>query len=503
MSRRWMIVGIAIGLIAGIILTVKLNIEPVTKAAEKKAEQIEVKGEIDLQNAFINVADKVGPAVVAISTERTQKIKGFPERRFSFRGPSDNDFFDREDPFEKFFEDFFGGFPEREFKQQGLGSGFIIDEEGHILTNHHVVAEADKITVSLSDGRSFDGKVKGSDPRSDLAVVKIEAKKLPVVKLGNSGNVKTGEWVVALGNPFGHILRSPNPTVTVGVVSALHRQIPSGGNQSLHLDMIQTDAAINPGNSGGPLCNINGEVIGINVAIFSTSGGYQGVGFAIPINVAKDVLADLIEGKSISYGWLGVQAQEITDDLAEYFNLSDKEGVLIAKVLEGSPAKKAGIKEGDIIIEFGGEKLKDTYDLVRKVGRTKPGTTVDVKFIRDRMQRVIQVKIDRKPSEEEELETGKIVPEEKESNSWRGIKVANITDEIAGQLGTKDKKGVVIVEIDSQSPFYMMGMRRGDIIREINRNIIKDANDFNKITKEARDKVLIRSDKGYFIVEEK
>ncbi len=503
MGKRWLIVGIALGLVAGVIITVKLNITSNSGADEKTPNVTEVKGEIYLQNAFIKVADDVGPAIVTISTERIQKVQGIPGRRFHFKRFGQGNFPGGNDPFEKFFEDFFGSFPEREFKQQGLGSGFIIDEQGHILTNNHVVAEADKIRVTLPDGRSFDGKVQGTDPRSDLAVVKIEATKLQTVKLGDSDHVKTGEWVVALGNPFGHILRSPKPTVTVGVVSALHRQIPSGGKGSVHLDMIQTDAAINPGNSGGPLCNIKGEVIGINVAIFSTSGGHQGVGFALPINMAKDVLDDLIEGRAIFYGWFGVQAQEITDELAEYFNLPNKEGVLIAKVLEDSPAKKAGVKEGDIITEFDGERLINTYDLVRKVGRVKPGNSVDVKLIRDRVQKVLKVKIGRRPSEEEALEEARLAPEKEESKPWRGIRVSNITDEIAEQLGIKDRNGVVVIDIDSQSPFYMMGMRKGNVIREINRNLIKNASDFNKVTKEAKGKALVRTDKGYFIIEER
>ncbi|MCK4463980.1 MAG: PDZ domain-containing protein, partial [Candidatus Omnitrophica bacterium] len=245
------------------------------------------------------------------------------------------------------------------------------------------------------------------------------------------------------------------------------------------------------------------EVIGINVAIFSTSGGHQGVGFAIPINMAKDVLDDLIEGRVISYGWFGVQAQEITDELAEYFNLPDKEGVLIAKVLEDSPAKKAGVKEGDIITEFDGEKLINTYDLVRRVGRTKPGKTVDVKLIRDRIRKVFKVKIGRRPSEEKVLEEARFAPEEEESKPWRGIRVSNITDEIAEQLGIKDRNGVVIIDIDSSSPFYMMGMRKGNIIREINKNLIKNISGFNKVTKEAKGKALVRTDKGYFMIEEK
>jgi len=385
----------------------------------------------------------------------------------------------------------------------GLGSGFIIDKEGHILTNNHVVEDADKITVTLPDGRSFEGKVKGRDPRSDLAVVQITDKNLPIAKLGNSDRIKTGQWVVAIGNPFGHILRSPDPTVTVGVVSALHRQIPPGGTRSVHLDMIQTDAAINVGNSGGPLCNTSGEVIGINVAIFSTSGGYQGVGFAIPINVAKGILENLIKGEVVSYGWLGVQAQDITDDLAEYFNLPDKEGALIAQADKDSPAKEAGIEEGDIIIKFDGAKVKNTYDLVRKVASTKPGDTKEVELIRDRIVKTLSVKMGKRPSDEETALGDMKKTPDTVSEFWRGIKTVNITENIARELSLDDTAGAVIAEVDASSPFYETGLRRGDVIREINRNKIRNVDDFNRITKEARGKALIRTDSGYFVIEEK
>ena len=241
----------------------------------------------------------------------------------------------------------------------------------------------------------------------------------------------------------------------------------------------------------------------IAVAIFSTSGGHQGVGFAIPANVAKNILSELIEGKPILYGWLGVQAQEITDELAEYFNLPDKKGTLIAKVLDDSPAKKAGLKEGDIVIEINGEKVSSTYDLVRNVGKIKPGKIVDVKLIRDRVKKTLRVKLGKRPTEKEITEDARLVPEEKELKPWRGIKVSNITDKIAQQLGLEDKKGVVIIGIEPSSPFYMMGMRKGQVIREINRNPIKNVSDFDKITKEAKGKVLIRTDRGYFIIEEK
>ena len=458
-----------------------------------------VKGEIDIRNAVIEVADEVGKAVVSISTERTQKI-GIPRSPFrsrKFRSP----FSDKQDSLERFFEDFFGRFPEQEFRQKGLGSGFIIDNRGHILTNYHVVKDADKINITLSDGRTFDATVKGVDPRSDLAIVRISAKKLPIARLGDSSLIQTGEWVVALGNPFGHIIKSPEPTVTVGVVSALHRRIPMPAGEMGYLDMIQTDAAINPGNSGGPLCDLKGNVIGINVAIFSTSGGYQGVGFAIPVNVAKDILGDLVKGKEIKYGWVGVGVQEITPEIASYFNLPDKSGALISKIMPNSPAAAAGLKEGDIIRSFKGKKIVKTDDLLKLVRKTKVGEIVRIGIIRDRVNNLIEVKIANKPSPGSSREARERKASEK-SRVWRGIKVLDITDDIALDLGLKEKNGVVIVESEPMSPSYEAGLCEGDVIREINRTRIKNLAGYQKITGEAKGIALIRTDRGYFTVPE-
>ena len=493
---------VAFGLILGIFVCNKRKVSPetagVTAPSLGGVTVQDIKGEIDIQNAFIRVADKAGKAVVTISTERTHKVD-FPRSRFRFKGFGSP--FGDEDPFERFFEDFFGRFPEKEFKQRGLGSGFIIDKEGHILTNHHVVEGADKINVTLSDGRSFEGTVQGADPRSDIAVIKIKAKRLPTVQLGNSDLLQIGEWVVALGNPFGHVLKSPKPTITVGVVSALHRRLPAPGGERGYLDMIQTDAAINPGNSGGPLCDLNGKVIGINVVIFSTSGGYQGVGFAIPINEVKDIIGDLMEGKEIDYGWLGVSVQEITPEIAEYFNLPDKKGALISEILPDAPAKDAGLKEGDIIKAFNGKKLDTLHDLLKEVSNTKVGQTVRLNIIRDGTEQILTVKIGKRPARIESVaEKGFELP--KEVKKWRGIKVIDITDEIAQELDLKDKEGVVIIDVDRSSPGYDAGLRKGEVIREINKVKIVDLADYKRVTAEAKGIVLIRTDRGYFTVKE-
>jgi serine protease Do len=251
-----------------------------------------------MEDAVINVANTAGKAVVSISAERTTKVS--TGRRFVYRSPFGESPFGEDEFFRKFFDDFFGQMPEREYKQFGLGSGVIVDPQGYILTNEHVIDGADKIKVTLPDGREFKAELKGEDPRADLAIIKINAHNLPAAAWGDSDNLRIGQWVVAIGNPFGFALQNPEPTVTAGVISALHRSIgKSVGRDRDYNDLIQTDAAINPGNSGGPLVNLKGEIVGINVAIFTTSGGYQGIGFAIPSNAAKRIMSNLIQGKKI------------------------------------------------------------------------------------------------------------------------------------------------------------------------------------------------------------
>ncbi|NQT23146.1 MAG: Do family serine endopeptidase [Candidatus Omnitrophica bacterium] len=463
---------------------------------------VKIKGEIALENAFVKVAEKVGPAVVTISTERTQKIRAIPSdqlnlKRFGRVAPQ------TQAELEQFFRQFFGYLPERELKQQGLGSGFIIDKEGNVLTNYHVVAGAEKITVTLPDGRSFPGKIRGRDPRMDVALIKIDALDLPVVELGNSDNLKTGQWVIAIGNPFGHILKSPEPTITVGVISALHRHIPSDGARGVHFDMIQTDAAINLGNSGGPLCNMQGEVIGINVAIFSTSGGSQGVSFAMPITVIKNVLGELMEGKEVSYGWFGILVQDITPELAEYFKLPGKNGVLVAGIVQGGPAHQYGIRPGDVVIEYNGKKAENPFDLIRMVEDTEPGTVATIKLIRDRKVGTLKVKVGKRIYAEEIPKEVAAPTEQFESKPWRGVRVSGITQELANQLNLSDKNGVAIIAIDTSGPFYTVGLREGDVIREINKNPIRNISDFNRVAQAVRGKALIRTDDGFFIVGEK
>ncbi|MFH1245641.1 MAG: trypsin-like peptidase domain-containing protein, partial [Candidatus Omnitrophota bacterium] len=344
-------------------LTAAQSVTGKSSAPDKQIKSDEETSSVEqaLENSFVKVAKEAGPAVVSISTERVEKMSS-PRGSFNFFG--DDEF---EQFFDQYFKDFFGEIPEREYKQKGMGSGFIIDAEGYILTNQHVVQDADKITVTLPDGRNCAAELKGSDMRSDLAVIKIEAQNLPVLKLGDSDGVRIGQWAIALGNPYGFAVGSAEPTVTVGIISALNRSLPQMYQSRNYTDLIQTDAAINPGNSGGPLVNIKGEAIGINVAIFTTSGGNVGIGFAIPINDAKQILTRLISGEKVLYGWVGLSVQDMDEQLAEYFGISDRQGALVMKVLEGSPAQKAGFKEGDVIKKFAGQACMDVKSLLREI----------------------------------------------------------------------------------------------------------------------------------------
>jgi serine protease Do len=448
---------------------------------------------ITLENAVINVANTTGKAVVSISTEHTQKIAG--PRGFYFNQPG------QDETFRKFFDEFFGGMPDREYKQMGLGSGVIINSEGFILTNEHVVGNADKITVTLSDGRQFKGELKGKDVRSDLAVIKISAHNLPVATLGDSDSLKIGQWVVAIGNPFAFALQNPEPTVTSGVISALHRTLGNMLSRDRdYNDLIQTDAAINPGNSGGPLTNLKGEIVGINVAIFSTTGGSQGVGFAIPVNSAKRIMARLIEGKKIAYGWLGVTVQDLNDDLAKYFGLSDKNGVLVAKVLAGGPGAKSGMKESDIIKKFDNKPINTVRELYAAVAATEVGRKVKVVVVRDKKEVTLDVAVGERPESTEGLEeSGQAVSPAK----WRGIEIEEVNAGNAQRYGARIPSGVVVVKIEGGSPADNVGIIVGDQILEINKQAIKTAADYQQVTKGIKGDALIRTGRGFFIVKEK
>ncbi|MCF7907981.1 MAG: Do family serine endopeptidase [Candidatus Omnitrophica bacterium] len=445
-----------------------------------------------LEKLTIDVAASTGKSVVSISSEVKEKVNG---RRY-FESPFGDS---EDDPFRGFFEDFFGALPDREFRRMGLGSGVIIDKDGYILTNAHVVAGATKVKVKLYDGREFDAEVKGSDERSDLAVVKIKAKDLPVAKLGDSSELKIGNWVVAIGNPFGFAIENPEPTVTVGVVSALHRYLPALGNRQGSLDdLIQTDAAINPGNSGGPLVNLKGEVIGINTAIITTSGGYQGLGFATPIDKAKRILNKLLKGESILYGWLGVSIQNLNEDLRNYFDIKEKKGVIILKVYKDSPAEKSNLNEGDLITEFDGKVVETTRDLSRMVSSSEVGKLVPIKIVRSGSKISLTVKIGKIPENVEEVELSTA-----SKTSFRGLSVEDLDLQTKRKFKIKLDEGVVVVAIENDSLADQSGLMIGDVITKIENKNIKNKAEFQEVVSKIKGNCLVKTNRGYFVLKSK
>ncbi|MBT5549959.1 MAG: DegQ family serine endoprotease [Nitrospina sp.] len=425
-------------------------------------------------NLFVEIAKKQNPAVVNVSTKaKTETVhKNFrpPSPSPSPRpGPGQ----DRSpDPFRDFYDRFFGERPNQPRPKQGMGSGFVIDKEGHILTNYHVIEGADEIVVMLDDNGSeheYTATLVGSDPKTDIALIKInrepgDTKDFPFLKLGSSENLEVGEWVVAIGNPFGL-----SHTVTVGVVSALGRSIGAGPYD----EFIQTDASINPGNSGGPLINIEGEVIGINTAIISgNTGGNVGIGFAIPINIAKGILMDLKERGTVTRGWLGVMIQKITPELAKSFGLSQNEGALVGDVIPDGPAAKGGIKRGDVIIRFDDQPVKDMEDLPKIVAATRPNSVVDVEVIRDGSKQTLRVSIELLKDSQETV-VAKADP--------LGLQVQDITEELAKGLQLEGVEGVLVADVAAGNAAAEAGIRRGDVISEMNRGMVKNMQDYQNL----------------------
>lgn len=411
---------------------------------------------------FTELAKRLTPVTVNISTTKTIKS------RFRQFGSPFGDGQDPHDPFRDFFGDdfyrrFFGDMP-KEYKQKNLGSGFIIEEDGYILTNNHVIEGADEIKVKTHNKKEYDAEVIGRDPKTDIALIRIKGVKedLPVAKLGDSDALEVGEWVIAIGNPFGLM-----ETVTTGIVSAKWRKIGAGPYE----DFIQTDASINPGNSGGPLFNMDGKVVGVNTMIYSTSGGNMGIGFAIPINIAKNIVRQLKEKGRVIRGWLGVVVQTVTPELAESFGLEEGKGALIADVSKGGPADKAGIEPGDVITKFDGKDVKEMTELPLMVAETMVGKKVKVAVLRDGKKKVITVKI----GELEEKQAEKIAAKEKED---MGITVREITPELANRYGLSDDEGVIITYVEPGSPADEAGLRKGDIIKEINRKSVKTLDEY-------------------------
>jgi serine protease Do len=402
--------------------------------------------------SFSKLVKTATPSVVNISTITT--IQGPRQVPMPFGS---------DDPFRDFFERFFGGQMPKEFKQQSLGTGFIIDQAGYILTNNHVVAQTDQISVRLEDQKEFTATIVGRDPMTDLALIRIKTDApLNPLPLGDSDLVEVGDWVVAIGNPFGL-----GNTVTAGIVSAKYRQIGAGPYENF----IQTDTPINPGNSGGPLLNMAGEVIGINTAIFSESGGSVGIGFAIPINMARDLLPQLRQGKVIR-GWLGVIIQAITPELKEKLNLKDTNGALISDVASGGPADMAGIRRGDVILSFDGKDIKKSSDLPYIVSATAVGKVVTVEVLRRGARKNFQVKVQELKEEKETLAV-------KEQKTPRlGMVLEEVTPALARKHNLAETSGLVVVEIEDGSAVALAGLRPGDIILEVDNDGVKTVTAF-------------------------
>jgi serine protease Do len=434
------------------VMTLIIMVAGTPAGCSSKKDSMEVVG---FPQSFVELAEKVKPSVVNISTTKTVKIPGNPFRHFF--GPG------REDQFGDFFGRFFGDVPDRELKQKSLGSGFIIDKDGYIVTNNHVVEGADEIKVKFADGRELKAKVIGRDRKTDIALIKISSafENLQALSLGDSENVQVGQWVLAVGNPFGL-----GNTVTQGIISATGRVIGAGPYDNF----LQTDAPINPGNSGGPLINLKGEAIGICTAIVA---GGQGIGFAIPINMAKSMVPQLKEKGKFVRGWIGVSIQTITPEIAQGLGVKETTGALVADVVPEGPAAAAGMARGDIIVSFDGKDIRNISDLSRMVAATQVGKTVAVKIMRSGKETELKLTV-------AEMAEEKAGVRKSGMETDLGIAVEEITPQLQNQFGIKDRRGVVIVEVASGSPADMAGLQAGDVIKEMNRKAVGNLNDYEK-----------------------
>lgn len=468
------VLGIAWFFIAMIIL----GMPDVTHAQDKALENLKETGK-----AFASVAKNASPAVVFIRVEKTVSQGQF----FRYRSPFEDDFLKR------FFGEPGPGFPQFPQQQkrqvQSQGSGFIITQDGYILTNNHVVGDADRVTVKLLDGREFTAKTVGTDPPTDVAVIKIDAESLPVLSLGDSDRIEVGEWVLALGNPFGL-----SHTLTAGIVSAKGR---SSVGITDYEDFIQTDAAINPGNSGGPLIDLLGKVVGINTAIYSRNGGgYMGIGFAIPVNMAKNIYTQLIEHGNVTRGYLGVTIQDLTAELAKSFGLNDTKGVLVSQVMPDTPAEKAGMKQADVIVSLDGKPVDTSASLRNEVAMTVPGTAIKVGVIRDGKKMTLNVKV-------EKMSEDMLTSSRSEDLSNLGMSVATLNNDLAKQYGFENESGVVVTGVDQGSLAARTGIRPGMLIKEIDRKPVKNVKEFEDALKKGGKKpvlLFIKDNRGSHFV---
>ncbi len=421
--------------------------------------------------SFAEIVKAVSPSVVNISTTRTVQSPPTLEDLFEFLPP-------------------FGNSHGKKWKEMSMGSGVIVSNDGYLLTNYHVIEQAEDIRVTLYDRRTFKATIIGADPKTDLAVIKINAKDLPVAPWGDSDRLLVGDFVLAIGNPYGL-----THTVTMGIISATGRADVGIADYE---DFIQTDAAINPGNSGGPLVNIKGEIIGINTAIFSRTGGYQGIGFAVPSNMARVIKDSLIKEGKVIRGWIGIMVQDLTAELAEKFGLKELYGVIVTDVTKQSPAYRAGLHRGDIIIEYNGKQITESAILKNLVAQSKIGSMVNLKVFRDGQIYTTSVTIAQLPSEQfQETKVFKKVTEKFE-NPFKGLSVIDLELSLAKQIGADpEDKGVVVYKIEPGSPAETVGLRKGDLIMEIERQKILSASDFQRaIQKISKPDVLVLIHRG-------
>ena len=432
-----------------------------------------------IPESFSSIAKKASPAVINIRTVQTIQGGG-PVFRHFFNSPNGKD-----DPRNEFFRRFYNGAPQREYKRNSLGSGFIIDKKGYIVTNNHVVDNADEIQVIMNDGKEFDAKILGRDPKTDLAVLKIESDQdLPTIQFEDSDNLEVGQWVVAIGSPFGL-----EHTVTAGIVSAKGRVLGSGPYD----DFIQTDASINPGNSGGPLLNLDGKVVGINTAIIRHG---QGIGFAIPVTLAKKIIEQLKDDGEVTRGWLGVVIQNLNKDVADYYGAKDAKGALVMDVVKGDPADRAGIQPKDIILEVDGKKIENSRGLINSIAGIDVGQKVDILVLRSGKEKHLTVQI----AKRDDL----VVSES--GMDWIGIDILEMTNEDARKYNMSEKEGLLVNRVQKGSKADTARIWMGDIIKEINKQSVNTTKDYykaiNSIKKGDSLKMLIkRKGQGFIVME--
>jgi len=450
--------GVIVLVMAGFIWGFGLQQETVAKALMPVDAKVQM-----VPMNFAALAQEAKPGVVNIRTVKTMKGAG-PVSRDFFGNP-----FGGKDPFHEFFGPFSKRGPSRDFKQRSLGSGFILDKDGYIVTNNHVIENADEIKVKLANGKEYDAELAGRDPNTDLALIKIEGSSdLVPLKMGNSDTLDVGSWVVAIGSPFGL-----EQTVTAGIISAKGRVIGAGPYDNF----IQTDASINPGNSGGPLLNMNGEVVGINTAIVAQG---QGIGFAIPVNLAQGIVAQLKDNGSVTRGWLGVGIQDLTPELAEYYGFKDKKGVLVSQVFKGDPAEKAGIRPNDIIVAVDGKPVTTGRELSATIAGLEVGKRTAITLVRDGREKTLYAELAQRQ------DAGEIAKQELEDNGELGLQVTELSPESARRFGHQDdEKGVLVVGVQPGSKADQAGIQQGDLVKEVNR---KPVDSVGKLKSELKNK---------------